>query len=297
MKKKNNNPFAGGFNWNEIALSIPSIVWLVVLFALPTIMIFIIAFKSADAYGNISSQWTLDDLRALANRHYPIIVWRTIWLSVLTTVICIGGGIPVAYFMARVAKKWRNILMILVIIPFWTNFLIRIFAWKNLLHPEGTLKQLLVFLHVVPQDQPLLYNAWAVLAVLVYSYLPFAILPIYAAAEKFDFSLLEAAQDLGARYSVALRKVFLPGIKSGVWTAAAMVFIPALGSYVIPDIVGGASSDMIGNKIAQRAFINRNLPEAAMLAGTLSLAVLIPLLACLFSQNRKKHHLLTGNPP
>ena len=289
--KKSRNTFTGVINWSEIGLSIPSILWLVVLFALPTIMIFLIAFKSADAYGNISNTWTLDNLRALANRHYPIIVWRTVWLSTLTTVICIGGGIPVAYFMARIPRKWRNIFMVLIVIPFWTNFLIRIFAWKNLLHPEGMLKQALVFLHLVAPDQPLLYNPWAVLAVLVYTYLPFAILPIYAAAEKFDFSLLEAAQDLGARYSVALRKVFLPGIRSGIWTAAAMVFIPALGSYVIPDIVGGAGSDMIGNKIAQRAFINRNLPEAAMLACALTLAVLIPLLGYLFSQHKKKHEV------
>lgn len=295
--KKSRYTFARGINWSEIGLSIPSIFWLVILFALPTIMIFIIAFKSADAYGNISTEWTLDNLRSLANRHYPAIVWRTVWLSILTTVICIGGAIPVAYFMARIPKKWRNIFMILIVIPFWTNFLIRIFAWKNLLHPEGMVKQALVFMHLVSPDQPLLYNPWAVLAVLVYTYLPFAILPIYAAAEKFDFSLLEAAQDLGARYSVALRRVFLPGIKSGIWTAAAMVFIPALGSYVIPDIVGGAGSDMIGNKIAQRAFINRNLPEAAALAGALALAVLIPLLGYLFSHNRKKHQLLAGNTP
>ncbi|MDD2237620.1 MAG: ABC transporter permease [Kiritimatiellae bacterium] len=295
--KKNSPSFSGRFNPNEILLSAPSIVWLILLFAIPTILIFLIAFKSADAYGNISTHWTLDNLRALANRHYPMIVWRTFWLSCLTTALCIGGGIPVAYFMARIPRKGRNLLMILIVIPFWTNFLIRIFAWKNLLHPEGMLKQVLVFLHLVAPEQPLLYNPWAVLAVLVYSYLPFAILPIYAAAEKFDFSLLEAAQDLGARYSVALRKVFLPGIRSGIWTAAAMVFIPALGSYVIPDIVGGAGSDMIGNKIAQRAFINRNLPEAAMLAGALSLTVLLPLLIYLFSQRRNKHQLLTGTPP
>lgn len=295
--KKSSTSYSGGFNWSEIFLSIPSIVWLLLLFAVPTILIFIIAFKSADAYGNISTHWTLDNLRSLANRHYPLIVWRTFWLSCLTTLICIGGGIPVAYFMARVPRKARNFLMVLIVIPFWTNFLIRIFAWKNLLHPEGTLKQILVFLHLVAPDQPLLYNPWAVLAVLVYSYLPFAILPIYAAAEKFDFSLLEAAQDLGARHMTALRKVFLPGIRSGIWTAAAMVFIPALGSYVIPDIVGGTGSDMIGNKIAQRAFINRNLPEAAMLAGALSLTVLLPLLIYLFSQNRRKQDLLPGGTP
>ena len=155
----------------------------------------------------------------------------------------------------------------------------RIFAWKVLLHPEGMLKHALVFLGLVSPDTSLLYNAYAVLLVMVYTELPFAILPIYAAAEKFDFRLVEAAKDLGATSFRAFRSVFLPGIRVGLLTAFLMVFIPSLGSYVIPDIVGGPTSEMIGNKIAQRTFVDRNLPHAAGLSALLTLAVLVPMVA------------------
>ena len=131
-----------------------------------------------------------------------------------------------------------------------------------------------------------MYNEGAVLLVLVYSYLSFAILPIYAATEKFDFGLLEAAQDLGATRLRALVQIFLPGISRGMITAALVVFIPALGSYVIPEIVGGPSSEMIGNKIAQRVFVDRNLPHASGLSALLTLAVVVPMLLVLMLQRR-----------
>ena len=177
----------------------------------------------------------------------------------------------------------------LVIIPFWTNFLIRIFAWKVLLHPDGLLKRLLVALHLVAPETSLLYNQDAVLLVLVYTYLPFAILPVYAAAEKFDFSLLEAAMDLGCR---RVRAFFhdLPARhqpRSGDRRADGVSF-PALGSYVIPDIVGGPSSEMIGNKIAQRVFVDRNLPHAARSRALLTLAVVLPhAVGCCYSGGRE----------
>ena len=155
----------------------------------------------------------------------------------------------------------------------------RIFAWKVLLHPEGMLKQALVWLGLAGPDAMLLYNENAVLLVMVYTELPFAILPIYAAAEKFDFRLIEAAKDLGASSFRAFRSVFLPEIRVGLLTAFLMVFIPSLGSYVIPDIVGGPTSEMVGNKIAQRTFVDRNLPHAAGLSAILAVAVLAPLLA------------------
>ncbi len=156
-----------------------------------------------------------------------------------------------------------------------------------LLHPEGALKRALVFLQLAAPDTSLLYNSEAVLLVLVYTYLPFAILPIYAAAEKFDFRLVEAARDLGAHQLRAFFTVFLPGIRRGLLTAVLVVFIPCLGSYVIPDIVGGPGSEMVGNKIAQRTFVDRNLPHASGLSAFLTLAVLAPMLAVLVLQRRK----------
>ena len=264
---------------SEWFVTLPSFVWLLALFLVPTVLVFAITFKPATPYGGIGDGWTLETLWTLGNPNYPAIVWRTIWLSVAATALCILLATPMGYYMARVSPARRRLVLLLVILPFWTSFLVRIFAWKVLLHPEGMLKHALVFLGLISPETSLLYNAYAVLLVMVYTELPFAILPIYAASEKFDFRLIEAAKDLGATSFLAFRKIFLPGIRVGLLTAFLMVFIPSLGSYVIPDIVGGPTSEMIGNKIAQRTFVDRNLPHAAGLSALLTVAVLIPMVA------------------
>jgi spermidine/putrescine transport system permease protein len=272
---------------NEWLITAPSLFWLVLLFLIPTLIVFAIVFKPADLYGGIGSGWTLQTLFSLGDPNYPIILWRTLYISLLTTIACIVLATPAGYCLARAGRQWRQILLMLVIIPFWTSFLIRIFAWKTLLHPEGLIKRGMASLHLVSPDASLLYNSWAVWLVMVYTFLPFAILPIYAAAEKFDFRLMEAAQDLGARRWQSFVHIFLPGIRRGLWTAILVVFIPALGSYVIPDIVGGPNGEMLGNKIAQRVFVDRNLPHASGLSALLILAVLLPLLAVLVLQKKK----------
>jgi len=276
----------------EYFLTAPTFLWLCVFFLLPTIIIMIITFKPPSVYGGIGEGWTLDTLRGLAQPSYPQIIWRTIWLSSVATVICLLLAIPVSYWLATIPPQRRNLMLLLVILPFWTNFLIRIFAWKTILHPEGMLKHALEALHVMSPEASLLYNEWAILLVLVYTYLPFAILPIYAAAEKFDFNLLWAAADLGAGRLMAFFRIFLPGIRVGLVTAILVVFIPALGSYAIPDIMGGPTSEMIGNKIAQRTFADRNLPHASGLSSILAVIVLTPVViyqvkSGVFSKKRK----------
>jgi spermidine/putrescine transport system permease protein len=181
----------------------------------------------------------------------------------------------------------RQTLLMLIIIPFWTNFLIRVFAWKSIMHPDGIIKRTLLFLGLVEPNTQLLYNDYSILVVLIYTHLPFAILPIYAAAEKFDFRLMEAARDLGAGALRAFWSIFVPGIRRGLMTALLMVLIPAMGSYVIPDIMGGPTSEMIGNKIAQRTFSDRNLPQASALAALLTFTVLGPLVAALLVQGNR----------
>ena len=264
---------------SEWLVTLPSFLWLLLLFLVPTVLVFAITFKPATPYGGIGDGWTLATLRTLGNPNYPAIIWRTVWLSVVATTLCILLATPMGYYMARVSPARRRMVLLLVILPFWTSFLVRIFAWKVLLHPEGMLKHALTFLGFIAPETSLLYNAYAVLLVMIYTELPFAILPIYAASEKFDFRLIEAAKDLGATSFFAFRKVFLPGIRVGLLTAFLMVFIPSLGSYVIPDIVGGPTSEMLGNKIAQRTFVDRNLPHAAGLSALLTVAVLIPMVA------------------
>ena len=271
----------------EWLVTAPSLLWLTLLFVAPTLIVFAIAFKPSTPYGGIGDGWTLETLRSLGNPSYPSIIWRTIWISLATTALCLLLALPTAYLMARVSKAWRNVLLLLVIVPFWTSFLVRVFAWKLLLHPEGAIKHLLVAVGLAGADTSLLYRPGAVLLVSVYSFLPFAILPIYAAAEKFDYRLVEAARDLGASSFRAFRSVFLPGIRRGLLTATLVVFVPSLGSYVIPDLVGGPNSDMIGNKIAQRTFSDRNLPHASALSAILTLGVLAPLLVSLALNRRR----------
>lgn len=274
--------------WTEWAVSMPSVAWLLLFFVAPTLMVFAIAFRPADLFGGVGPGWTLATWRSLGNPNYPAIVWRTVWLSAAATTACVALAVPMGYHMARVPRRWRQMLLLLTVIPFWTSFLVRVFAWKHLLHPDGLVQHALAAAGIVAPDATLLYRPSAVLVVTVYTYLPFAILPIYAAAEKFDFHLLEAARDLGATQLRAFWSVFLPGIRRAIATAALIVFIPCLGSYVIPDVVGGPNSEMIGNKIAQRTFVDRNLPHASALSAVLTLAVLIPALGAIVSQGRAR---------
>ncbi|HPC03854.1 MAG TPA: ABC transporter permease [Syntrophales bacterium] len=271
----------------EILVTLPSALWLAIFFLVPTVVVMAIAFKPTNPYGGAGTGWTVATWLSLGNPSYPAILWRTLWLSLLTTAASIVFAVPVGYYLARIRKRWRQFLLLLIIVPFWTSFLIRIFAWKVLLHPDGFIKQGLVFLHLAGDGVSLLYNPWAVLLVMIYSYVPFAVLPIYAAAERFDFQLIEAARDLGAKQWQSFLKVFLPGIRRGLLTAVLMVFIPALGSYLIPDLVGGPDSEMIGNKIAQRVFVDRNLPHASALSSLLTLAVLLPMTVVLFLPGRR----------
>lgn len=261
----------------ELAMTIPSYGWLVLFFLVPTLLVFAYAFKPYDSVLGVGIGFTDETIRSVFGPEYGAIVWRTIWLSTITTVVCLSLALPLGYFLARASTKIQKLFLLLVIMPFWSSFLVRIFAWKTLLHPEGILRKTLTFLHIIDADTFLLYNLGTVVVVMIYSYLPFAILPIYAQSVKFNYNLIEAARDLGATEGYAFFKIFVPGIRRGIATAAVLVFIPAIGAYVIPDVVGGTSSEMIGNKIAQRIFIDRNLPQASALSSMLSLVVLLPI--------------------
>jgi spermidine/putrescine transport system permease protein len=263
----------------EWALTAPSFLWLTLFFVVPTAIVVSIAFHAAGPGGGIAGGFTLETWRSISNPNYPVIVWRTIWISAVTTFVCVVLSLPCAYAIARMKFRYRAIIAGLVMLPFWTSFIVRVFAWRTLLNPEGFIARTLVGIGLISEGTTLNYNSGAILVVSIYSFLPFAIMPIYTAAEKFDFSLLEAARDLGAKSFFAFRKIFLPGVKRGVISAILMVFIPAIGSYVIPDLVGGQDSELIGNKIYQRTFPDRNLPHASALAAITGFSVLVPL-AC-----------------
>jgi spermidine/putrescine transport system permease protein len=262
---------------NQWWLTLPSLAWLGVFFFIPGVLVILNAFHPADLQGGVGEGWTLATIREVWDASYLPLVWRTLWLSSASTLVCLALSLPMAFHMARAGARMQRMLLLLVVIPFLSNFLIRVFAWKSLLHPEGLLTKGLIALHLAPEDAILLNNAGAVLLVLIYTQLPFAILPLYAAAEKFDFHLMDAARDLGAGPLRSFRSIFVPGVRRGLVSAAVMVFVSSLGQYVIPQMVGGASDEMLGSKIAQRAFADRNLPLASALAAGLMVAVLLPM--------------------
>ena len=234
-------------HFHEILLTSPSLVWMFVFFILPTIIVFLLTFRPTTITGGIGEGWTLKTWSTISNPNYPAIVWRTIWLSFVATFLCIAISLPCAFALARTSNRWRSILVGLVILPFWTSFLIRVFAWRILLHPEGWVSKVLhqtysifgwQFSFLEPETQ-LLYNVFAVLLVMVYTYLPFAILPLYAAAEKFDFNLIEAGLDLGAKPLHVFLHIFIPGIRAGIFSAVMMVLIPSLDR--LEDLSAGRS--------------------------------------------------------
>lgn len=263
--------------FTEFVLTSPTLFWLIIFFLIPTIIAVVMALRPSNPYGDLEPGWTLLNFETIFSPLYIPVIWRTVWVSFVSTFACLLFSIPVGYYMSRLSEKNRKLVLFLIIVPFWTNSLIRIFAWKLILNPDGIIQNIFVFCGIIPESGSLIYSTGTVLLVTIYSYLPFAILPIYAAAERFDFKLLEAARDLGATRWLAFIYVFLPNISKGLMAATAMVLIPCLGSYVIPDLVGGTNSQMIGNLIANQAFVARNIPMAAAWSTLLMAMILLPL--------------------
>ena len=248
-------------------------------FAGPFLLILVLSFKTADLRGGLGEGWTLQSIRNLADPQYAELAWRTLRVSFISTVWCVIIALPVAWCLARATPRTGQFLLLLIVVPFFTNFLIRVFAWKSLLHPEGPLSAWLKDWHFIGEDTMLLNNSGSVMLVMVYTNLPFAIFPLYAATQKFDFFLLEAARDLGATPGRAFFKIFLPGIRQGLLSATFMVFVCTMGQYIVPQVIGGTGDEMLGAKIAQRVTNDRNLPQACALASALMLAGLLPYAA------------------
>jgi spermidine/putrescine transport system permease protein len=227
----------------------------------------IYAFLKKGPYGGVELEFTLQSFSIFRDPVFLIVLGRTIFLSILITVFTVILAIPTAYFIARSNHKQE--LLFLIIIPFWTNFLIRIYSWVAILGNNGLINSLLLKSGLIQEPVQFLYNMAAVVVISVYADLPFAILPLYAVIEKFDFTLIEAARDLGMSNGQAFFKVFLPNIKSGIVTAILFTFIPSLGSYAIPRLVGGTQSIMLGNLIAQHLLTTRNWPLASVISGGL----------------------------
>ena len=244
-----------------VGYSAPMGLWLSLFFMVPLMIIVLYSFLKKGLYGGVEWQFTLSAYRQMLNPNFMRVLVRTLWVALLSTFLTIVLALPCGYAMAR--SKHQTLWLGLVIIPFWTNSLIRIYAWISILSSEGFLNEALKALGLISESLPLIYNQGAVITVLVYMYLPFAILPLFTTMDKFDFALLEAARDLGATKPQAIFKVLLPNVRSGIVTAIIFTFIPIFGAYTVPLLVGGKDSYMIGNIIVDQVTKTRNWPLAS----------------------------------
>jgi putrescine transport system permease protein len=221
---------------------------------------------------------TLDNFRLLASD--PLYVGAfvvAVRVSLVSTAICLLIGYPIAYALARAPERWRTLLVLLVILPFWTSFLIRVYAWMALLRPTGLINEALLALGAIEEPLPLINNIFAVHLGIIYSYLPFMILPLYATLVRLDWTLVEAAADLGCRPWRAFVSVTVPLSGPGMVAGALLVFIPATGEFVIPDLLGGPDAPMIGRVLWNEFFANRDWPTASAIAVVLLAVVVVPI--------------------
>ena len=242
-----------------LALLAPGGLWLLAFFALPLLIVFAYSLMPRGIYGGVERGFTLEHYARFFDPLYLDVLGRTVYWSIVCTLICLLLGYPVAYVIVH-SGRWRNLLLFLVVLPFWTSFLVRTFAMIFLMRDTGLINSWLLRLGVIDQALPILYTPFAVMAGLVYAFLPFMILPIYASLEKIDLSLLEAAEVLGARARARFRRVTLPLSMPGVVAGCLLVFIPALGSFLTADLLGGAKQLMIGNLVQNQFSAARNWP-------------------------------------
>ncbi len=246
-------------------ISLPAYVYLVLLFVLPLLLVFVYSFATRDATGQtVLDNWNLESYKRLFTPIVGQIFLRSLLLALTTTVICLLLSYPFAFYIATRRPGVRNILLIFVMIPFWSNFLVRTYAWRVILGSEGPISQLSVAFGGEPIR--LLFTNVAVLIGLVYGFIPFMVLPLYAALERMDWRLVEAARDLYADGWTAFRKVTLPLSMPGVVAGSILVFIPSLGAYVTPALLGGANTVLMGDYIVSQFLAARNWPFGSALS-------------------------------
>ncbi len=229
----------------------PAAIWLILFFILPLIIVFLYSFLTSSALYQAAAPFTLENYQRLFGPTYTTIMLRSVGTAIVATLLCVIVGYPMAFFIATRPKATRNLFLLLVIVPFWTNFLVRTYSIAFLLGDTGLINTILVdYLHILSEPIHMMYTSFSVYVGLIYGYLPFMVLPIYTAIERFNFRLVEAAHDLGANDLRAFVRVMLPVTFPGVLAGCILVFIPALGAYITPDLLGGAKFLMVGNQIA-----------------------------------------------
>ena len=264
----------------------PPLLYLLFFFAIPTLIMVLASFRTPGEFGGLAPLFdeagTLDlnvdsYARFATESVYAYVFLKSVWYALLTTLLCLVLAYPLAALIAQSSQRYRNLLLLLVILPFWSNFLIRIYAWMIILGPQAALARVVNGVLATAGLEPvsLLFSSFAVLVCLVYVHLPFMVLPLYANLEKHDQALLDAAQDLGANAWQRFWRITFPLSLPGVYAGAALVFIPALGIFAIPDILGGPEDSLIGNVIKQQFLETRDWPFGSVLSIVLTGAALL----------------------
>lgn len=264
--------------WKRVIIAAPYL-WLLLFFLTPFAIVLKISL--ADPVFGLppySHSASLDNFAFLfSDKLYAITYLRSVFMAACATVLCLILGFPMAYGIARSKPATRKLLLLLIILPFWISFLLRVYAWMGLMNSYGTINTALMWLGITDQPIQLMYTDFAIFVGLVYSYLPFMILPLYALLERMDLDLVEAAQDLGASRSRAFWDVTWPLARPGVIAGCLLVFIPAIGEYVIPYLLGGPESLLIGRVLFDEFFVNRDWPLASAVAIILLLLLVVPI--------------------
>lgn len=260
-----------------ILLALPALLWLGLFFLLPLLIVLVFSFLTRGAGNQPILPLTFDNYTRVFDTFW-VVIWRSVWIAFVTTVICLIAGYPLAYFIVRRRSLFgKQFALFLVILPFWTNFLVRTYAWRVLLGQEGLINSSLINLGLINEPLALLNTEFAVVLGLVYGFLPFMVLPIYASLSRFDFRYIEAAQDLGANDATAFRRIMLPITLPGVIAGCILVFIPAVGTFITSDLLGGTKGLMIGNLIDRQYKGSGNLP----LGAALSIVMMVVVMAAL----------------
>lgn len=258
-------------------LLFPAGFWLFFFFLVPLGIVLAYSFAQRGVYGGIEWAFSLENYARALDPLYVKILWRSLGMALFTTIFCLVCGYPFAYFIAFAPARLKNLLLILLIIPFWTNFLIRTYAWIVILQEEGLINSLLLSIGVIRQPLNLLYTPTSVMLGMVYGYLPFMVLPLYSSLEKLQPALLEASMDLGANRLKTFLHVTLPLTAPGIAAGIVLVFIPTIGEFIIPDILGGAKTVLIGNLITNQFLTARDWPFGAAITFIVVLFVLVGL--------------------
>ncbi len=259
-------------------LLLPNALWSGLFFLAPLCIILVYSFLPIDEFGSAVPGFTLDNYAGLNDPLYFHIFWRSILMSLGSTALCLVLGYPLAYFIAMRAGRYKNFALLMVIVPFWTSFLIRTYGWVILLSPNGLLTGIFRWLHLITQPLDILFTPFSVMLGMTYNYLPLMIFPLYVSLERVDRRVLEAARDLYADDWSAFRRVTLPLSLPGIVAGSLLVGIPATGEFLIPDILGGARTEMIGNAVSDQFLVAQDWPFGAAMAIVLMVILLLAII-------------------